>query len=739
MAISTDLDGPDRRRDHARPPGEGGSARANRIRRAQRHSRLVRTLRMVLPAAALVIAGYYAVTLLGASRVAKDIARTAIPKILPANLTMSNPRYRGFTKDGGEYVVAARTAKPDPTNTDIIGLQTVSGQLTQKSGSKLTLAADTGAFNSKTETIDLADNVKIESSDGGWAHLKAMRVETRTGIISSTDPVEFGNPQAKVAGSSLKITQKTKELTVAGKVTAIITPPKGADTKVAVAPAASTATAPATGGDASSAAAAPPTAAQDGDKQQSSAVARIFTGGKGPVEITSDRLDIDDVKKTAIFVGNVTAKQGDVTLTTPELRIAYDGAPSGGLTGSVGAGATATASEAPDATPATPAKGTGSGGAKITSIVAANPVAITQAPATRMTATSAAFDAATQRATMSGGVAITRAPDTRITGDTAGFDDPAGLAYIDGNVVLSQGSDRRVTGHHAEFHNVAQTALMTGDVVLTQGQNILRGRRLLVDQKAGRSELTAPPMGGSGPGRVAAHFIRTEAAGKKGQAAAPSEGGGVLGSFRADPGAPVDVLANQLELIEAQNIAIFRGDVEAQQGTFQFRTTELTAVYTGSAGIGRVASGAPDADAAEKAAQPAARLTHLKARGKVIITSQNGQKATGDWADFDVAANTVTLGGTVVLTQGRNVVKGTRLVIDLASGESVINTDNSAAPSVAGERPGTGWRAFEKPSRPSAVFFPQELRGGAEKAKKSVKPAAASSWQSTTSPSGDGN
>ena len=213
----------------------------------------------------------------------------------------------------------------------------------------------------------------------------------------------------------------------------------------------------------------------------------------------------------------------------------------------------------------------------------------------------------------------------------------------------------------------------------------------------------------------------------------------MLGSFRADPGAPVDVLANQLELIEAQNIAIFRGDVEAQQGTFQFRTAELTAVYTGSAGIGRVASGAPDADAAEKAAQPAARLTHLKARGKVIITSQNGQKATGDWADFDVAANTVTLGGTVVLTQGRNVVKGTRLVIDLASGESVINTDNSAAPSVAGERPGTGWRAFEKPSRPSAVFFPQELRGGAEKAKKSVKPAAASSWQSTTSPSGDGN
>ncbi len=730
MAILQKSDGATRRREDAGHAGGVEDTRTRRIRKAQRHSRLVRVLRIALPAGALAIAGYYAFTLLAVSNFGADIARKTLPKIVPTSLTMKNPRYRGYTKDGGAYFVTAATARPHPKHAKYILLNKINGSLTQKAGSTLTLTAMLGTFNTEQENILLRHKVNLKTDRGGWARLKTLRYESRTGLITSDTPVEFGNSQARISGQRLKIMQKSKEMTVSGEVRAIITPPGSKQ----VAPAQTNVLAP-QASDAIADKIAETATADPKTPPGSPALTRLFTGGKGPVEITSDRLELDDVKKTAIFIGKVRAKQGDVTLTTPELRIAYDGAPSGGLTGASGkASSTAKPAEKDDATTSDKSP---TASAKINSIVAANPVAITQAPATHMTATSGAFDAASQRATLAGSVVITRAPDTRITGQSAGFDDKVGKAFIDGDVVMVQGADRRVTGRHAEFDEKSETALLTGNVVLTQGKNELRGQRLFIDQKAARTELTSPPMAGSGPGRITARFVQDETKSKR--TAATTAGNTDLAGFRTTPGAPVEISANALEVLEAKQVAVFRGDVQARQGDFQFRTAELNAQYTGKAGISRVADASPDAKAAEGATEPAASLKRLQARGKVVVTSRNGQKATGDWADFDVAANTVTMGGSVVLTQGRNVVKGTRLVIDMTTGESVINTDNSAAPRIAGEKPGGGWRAYEKPDRPRAVFFPRDAKESGSAQANKPKSTATSGWQSTTAPASGGN
>lgn len=725
MQTASDFDGTQGRRASNGRALTNVADRSKSVRRAKRHSRLVRVLRIALPLGAVAIAGYYASTMIEVSGIGSKIVRTALPKIVPASLTMNNPRYRGFTKDGGAYVVEAKTARQSPKNTNQIDLDQVSGLLTQANQATTNLSATTGAYFIDSEQIELHTQVRIKSSNGGWAELESLRVDPKTGLMTSAQPVKVGNPTATISANALEIKQKSKEIIFTGKVATRLTPSAGMT---------ATATAPRTGG----------TPAAIANGASGATAMRLFSSSKGPIDIDSDRLDIDDIKKTAIFIGNVRVTQGDVTMTTPELRVAYDGAPSAGLAGSADAGAVQPASAS--------ATGVGQGAAKITSIVAAPPVDITQAPATRITGQTASFDATGQRATLEGGVVITRAPDTRITGQTAGFDDTKDTATLDGDVVLTQGADRRATGDHAEFHNTAQTALLTGNVVLNQGQNVLRGKRLFLDQRAGRSELTAPPAGNAAPGRIAAHFVQSAArTGAKPTAVAAAQdstaGGGFTGmsSFRTDPNAPVDIAADQLEMIDAKKIAVFRGDVHAQQGDFKVRTAELTAHYSGSAGLGNLAGAQPEAggDAAtERVPQPAAKLIRLKASGKVVVTSKNGQSATGDWADFDVPANTVTLGGEVVLSQARNVVRGTRLLIDLTSGESVIKSDNAAAPQVAAEKPGSGWQAHQQPARPSAIFYPQQLKEKAAaaaaaatgvKAKKPGTPAAGvSSWQSTT-------
>jgi lipopolysaccharide export system protein LptA len=124
-------------------------------------------------------------------------------------------------------------------------------------------------------------------------------------------------------------------------------------------------------------------------------------------------------------------------------------------------------------------------------------------------------------------------------------------------------------------------------------------------------------------------------------------------------------------------LAVFKGNVRAAQGAFVVRTAELRARYTGAAGLAEPMG-------ATTKRQPA-QLNRVEARGKVIVTSKDGQSATGDWANFDVRSNKVTLGGDVVLTQDKNIVRGTRLVIDMATGQSIIQNDPAAAGAKAAE------------------------------------------------------
>ena len=59
----------------------------------------------------------------------------------------------------------------------------------------------------------------------------------------------------------------------------------------------------------------------------------------------------------------------------------------------------------------------------------------------------------------------------------------------------------------------------------------------------------------------------------------------------------------------------------------------------------------------------------LEAEGNVIIT-QPGETAEGNTGVYDLAAGKMVLIGDVVLTRGKNVVKGDRLDVDRNTGVS---------------------------------------------------------------------
>ena len=104
-----------------------------------------------------------------------------------------------------------------------------------------------------------------------------------------------------------------------------------------------------------------------------------------------------------------------------------------------------------------------------------------------------------------------------------------------------------------------------------------------------------------------------------------------------------------------------------------------------------------------------AQITKIEAKGEVVITSDKDQTTTSDWAIYDLPAQQVTVGGNVVLTQGENVLKGDRLVIDLTTGESRFeNSGNDAAG-----------------GRIRALFMPKEAAKKAKAGDARAKPGAA--------------
>src|SRR4029079_8226481 len=77
------------------------------------------------------------------------------------------------------------------------------------------------------------------------------------------------------------------------------------------------------------------------------------------------------------------------------------------------------------------------------------------------------------------------------------------------------------------------------------------------------------------------------------------------------------------------------------------------------------------------------KIKRLEARGGVVVT-QKEQTATGDLGVFDMKTNTVTLTGNVMMTQGQNVLRGERLVVDLTSGVSRVESGKNGQGRVQG-------------------------------------------------------
>lgn len=126
---------------------------------------------------------------------------------------------------------------------------------------------------------------------------------------------------------------------------------------------------------------------------------------------------------------------------------------------------------------------------------------------------------------------------------------------------------------------------------------------------------------------------------------------------------PIEIVADNLEVLRDKESARFTGNVVASQQDMELKSQSLTVHYT-------------NVENRPKGSQADASIRRLEANGNVSVTTPMGE-AQGQSGQYDPTNGQVIMLGNVVLTRDGNKLSGGRLDMNVNDGEAVLVPSDS--------------------------------------------------------------
>jgi lipopolysaccharide export system protein LptC len=208
-----------------------------RFASAARHSRMVRVLRIAVPAAVmLAMAAILAVSIFNPFRMLKmvklpvDISNLVVSG---TKITMEAPHMAGFSADRRPYELAAKTAVQDLTNPDHVELNILRAKVQMQDKSTVTMDARTGHYDSKAQTLDLRKDIFLQSSTGYEARLSQALMDINKGTVTSEERVDVKLLNGTLVADKLRILNSGEIVRFEGNVVMhlVMDPPDAAATQ----------------------------------------------------------------------------------------------------------------------------------------------------------------------------------------------------------------------------------------------------------------------------------------------------------------------------------------------------------------------------------------------------------------------------------------------------------------------------------------------------------------------------
>ncbi|WP_165191041.1 LptA/OstA family protein [Caulobacter soli] len=137
-----------------------------------------------------------------------------------------------------------------------------------------------------------------------------------------------------------------------------------------------------------------------------------------------------------------------------------------------------------------------------------------------------------------------------------------------------------------------------------------------------------------------------------------------------DSSAPVDISADEQEVINSQCKTIFRGSVEVLQDKARMRSATMT-VFNRRMEPGKATS-SPTGN------NKCGDVDRVEADGNVFYVTPE-QTVRGDHAVYDYATDTVVVTGNVVAVKGQDVARGDRMTIKTKTNDVKMESNTTGA------------------------------------------------------------
>jgi len=192
-----------------------------RFAAAARHSRMVRVLRVAVPAAVLLaMAGIVAVSVFNPFRMLLPKLPVDMGNLVVSGtkITMESPHLAGFSTDQRPYELWAKAAIQDLAAPDHVELRTLRAKVMMEDKSTVTMDARTGYFDSKQQMLDLRKDIFLQSSTGYEAKLSQAYVDINKGSVTSDEHVDVKLLNGTLTADKLRIINSGEVVRFEGNV-----------------------------------------------------------------------------------------------------------------------------------------------------------------------------------------------------------------------------------------------------------------------------------------------------------------------------------------------------------------------------------------------------------------------------------------------------------------------------------------------------------------------------------------